>query len=66
MKCQIVDNLHEMSKPVFWEKKKNISICRMLKIVPRGIGVKQFRPCHPRFQCLVSRSLLLTYTDYSC
>ena len=50
------DNLHEMSNPVFWEKeticmkcqilfsgknKKNISKCRLLKILPRVLSVKQ-------------------------
>ena len=27
------DNLHEMSKPIFWEI-KNISKCRLLKFLP--------------------------------
>ena len=31
----IGDNLHKMSKPVFWENKKNILICCLLKILPR-------------------------------
>ena len=40
------DNLHEMSKPVFWKKeKKNISVCRLLKILPRMLSVKK-RDCH--------------------
>ena len=29
----IGDNLHEMSKPVFRENKKNFSVCRLLKIL---------------------------------
>ena len=29
-----------MLKPVFWEKKNNISICRLLKILPRVLSVK--------------------------
>ena len=29
------DNLHAMSNPVFWENKKNISKCRLLKFLPR-------------------------------
>ena len=29
----IGDNLHEMSNSVFWENKKNISICRLLKFL---------------------------------
>ena len=35
------DNLHEMSKPVFWEKnqKKNISVCHLLKILPSMLSV---------------------------
>ena len=35
-------DLHEMSNPVFWEKleKKNISKCRLLKILPRMLSVK--------------------------
>ena len=36
----IGDNLHEMSKPVFWEKQENISKCRLLKILPRILSVK--------------------------
>ena len=35
---QIGDNLHEMSKPVFW--KKNISVCSLLKILPRVLSIK--------------------------
>ena len=30
----IGDNLHEMSNPVFWENKKNILKCRLLKFYP--------------------------------
>ena len=37
------DNLHEISKPVFWEKiRKNISIYRLLKILPRVLSVSHF------------------------
>ena len=32
-------NLHEMFNPVFREKKKTISICRLLKILPRVLSV---------------------------
>ena len=44
MLMQIVsngDNLHEMSNPVCWKKKKkkNISICHLLKILPRVLSV---------------------------
>ena len=35
---QIKDNLHEMSKPVFWENKKNIKICRLMKIIPTALS----------------------------
>ena len=41
------DNLHEMSKLVFWEKKKNISICCLLKILPRVLSIKDMR-CNVR------------------
>ena len=34
------DNLHAMSNPVFWENKKNISKCRLLKFLPRVLSVK--------------------------
>ena len=38
---QIGDNYHEMSKPVFVEEnKKNISICRLLEILPRVLNLK--------------------------
>ena len=37
----IGDNLHEMSKPVLWENKKNISVCRLLKILPRVLSLKR-------------------------
>ena len=37
------DNLHETSKPVFWEYEKNISICRLLEIPPKVLGVKNPR-----------------------
>ena len=36
------DNLHEISKPVFWEKIENISICHLLKILSRVISVNGF------------------------
>ena len=38
------DNLHEMSKHVFWENKKNVSICRLLKILPSMLSVKHQKP----------------------
>ena len=34
------DTLHKMLNPVFWENKTNISICRLLKVLPRGLSVK--------------------------
>ena len=42
---QIVSNLHEISKPVFCEKKKekNISKCRLLKFEPRVLSVTDKR-----------------------
>ena len=36
------DNLHEMSNPVFWEIKKNISKCRLLKFLLRVLSVNKF------------------------
>ena len=36
----IGDNLHEMSKPIFRESKKNISVRGLLKILPRVLSVK--------------------------
>ena len=33
------DSFHEMSKPVFWGKQENISIWRLLKILPRVLSV---------------------------
>ena len=36
------DNLHEMSKAFFSEKnKKNMPVCRMLKILPRVLSFKR-------------------------
>ena len=35
------DNLCELSTPVYWENKKNTSICRLLKILPRMLIVKE-------------------------
>ena len=52
----IGDNLHEMSK-LFRKNKKNISICRMLKILPRVLSIK-FRTS---LNCLTLR-----VTDNSC
>ena len=43
--------MHEMSKrsnTVFWENKKNLSICRLLKIVPRVLSVRDA----PKYQPL--------------
>ena len=34
------DHLQKMSKPVFWEKKKHISNCRLQKRLPRMLCVK--------------------------
>ena len=31
------DNLLEMSNPVFWKNKKNISICHLMKILPSAM-----------------------------
>ena len=45
----IVDNLYEMPNPVFWKKKKkNISICCLLKIFPRVLNIKvnNKKKCH--------------------
>ena len=40
------DNLHEMSKPVFWENEEKISSnCRLLKILPRVLRLK-FAMCN--------------------
>ena len=36
------DNLHEMSNPVPWKNKKNISICHLLKILPRVLSINNF------------------------
>ena len=36
------DNLHEMSKPVSEKNPKNISICRLLKILLRVLSVKNY------------------------
>ena len=33
------DHLQEMSKPVVWENKKNVSICHPLKRLPRVLNV---------------------------
>ena len=35
----IGENLHEMSKSVFWENRKNISTCHLLKILPSMLKV---------------------------
>ena len=37
--CRIGNNLHEMSKPVSEKNKKNISVCRLLKILPIALQV---------------------------
>ena len=35
------DSLHEMSNPIFLEKnKKNISKCRLLRILPSMLGIE--------------------------
>ena len=34
------DNLHEMLKPIFWDKEKNINDLSSAKFVPRAIKVK--------------------------
>ena len=38
------DNLHEMAYAVFWENKKNIPKCRLLKILPRVLSVNSQCP----------------------
>ena len=44
----IRDSLHEMSKPVFWEKLKNIWKCYLLKILLRvlSINIDQYVICY--------------------
>ena len=37
---QIGDNLLEISNPIFWENKNIISVCPLLKSLPRVISVK--------------------------
>ena len=37
----IGDNLHEMSNPVFWENKKNISKCHLQKNLFRMLSIKE-------------------------
>ena len=37
------DNMYELSNPISWEKKKKIiSIYRLLKILPRVLGVNNY------------------------
>ena len=40
----VIDNLHEMSMPVFWKKKnkKNILECCLLKFLPSMLSFKVF------------------------
>ena len=40
------DNLHKVSKPIFWKKKKkNISKCRLVKFLPRVLSIiEDFAP----------------------
>ena len=35
------DNLHELSNPIFWENKEDISKCRPLKFLPSMLSVKE-------------------------
>ena len=37
------DNLHEMSKPIFWEKYENISSLSSAELAQRVLRVKSFR-----------------------
>ena len=37
----IGDNLYEMSKPVFWENKKKISICHSAENLPRVLKARK-------------------------
>ena len=37
----IGDNVHEVSKPIFWKNKKNIWKCCLLKSLPRVLSVKE-------------------------
>ena len=45
----IGDNLPEMSNPIFWENKKNISKCHLLKILVRVLSVNKSSTLH-KFQ----------------
>ena len=42
--CLIGDNLHELLNPVFYEKIRKLFLCRLLKILPRVLSVKQLLP----------------------
>ena len=35
----IGDHLHEMSKPLFWENRENISVCSMMNFLPKVLNV---------------------------
>ena len=48
------DSLHEISKPVFWENKKNILKCCLLKFWPSMLNVNMEQRDH------ITRSILLS------
>ena len=67
MKCQNLfpgDSLHVMSKPVFWENKKNISKCFLLKFLPKVPCVYVFQSAYSiSADCRVLRVIgLWTFT----
>ena len=54
-------SLHETSKPIFWKKNKNknVSKCRLLKILPSKLSVKRITdPISSTFSALVKDYLI--------
>ena len=59
------DNLHEKSKPVSGEIEKNISICCLLKILHRGLSVKQKKKKKKKKKkCAPTPSYTHTHTQF--
>ena len=44
--CLLGDNLHEISEPVFWGKKKFVSNCRLLIFLASTLSIEFFNEPH--------------------
>ena len=61
---QIGDNLHEMSKLIFWKKEKNIWQCFLLKILPSILSINSVNSSWLIFTSPEMRFCWISWVNY--